>query len=81
VLRVGSIAPVALPRGTGYIARTTKATLLVLLVLDDANVIGRGCFGASFLIKSRNLRTTTAGPAYVLCGRRCWLVEEDVLPG
>lgn len=41
VLRVGLKAPVALPRVKGYVAYNTKATLLVLLVLDDANAIGR----------------------------------------
>ena len=33
-------------------AYITKATSLVLLVLDDADAIGRGCFGASFLTMS-----------------------------
>src|SRR6185436_4624979 len=32
-------------------ANSTKATLIVLSVPDDANDIGRGCFGFSFLSK------------------------------
>src|SRR6185312_8383894 len=32
-------------------ANSTKPTSLVLSVLDDANDIGRGCFGFSFLSK------------------------------
>ena len=62
-------------------AYITKVASLVLLVSDDADAIGRGCFGASLLSKVGTFETTIASTVDALCGRRCWLVEEDVLPG
>jgi len=63
-------------------ANSTKATSLVLSVPDDANDIGRGCFGFSFLSKLEPSNTRQPArlmpSAAVVAGlsrRTCYLVD------
>ena len=63
-------------------AKSTKATSLVLLVSDDANDTGRGCFGSSFLSKlepsnqQQPARLMLCAEAIIVWSRRtCYMVD------